>query len=690
MTEVTTMRTQSAGRVYPLKEIKDQYPYLRKTQNDPRLTSSASVALRGENSPRRFTDMKDNFQQAALINIVASVNNENKQRHPSSADTVRNTVNVISNLFLQRDRQISIPKPQAFVEVPQKFSKKKPLFNKKSGHQASEKEIENRKRNITLSRSRPLSRDLESAPKQEIKIAVSLQKNMDDTNSLDGSRDWISSPAKVRLARSNSPRHRYATLKKKPEQRATTSISTCEAIDILDATESINQPKPSSVSSIREYATSPNQDSNMYRAKSLPALFPVKRRKSSDAQISLTFEKKQNIHPFKKTSVKAYGGMPNLLVGKNIQGKSNEFEENMEENPRSAPKPSSNTTIPHDHLKTHHKEDKILKEKPIIISQENITLTGRSIPNPRPSSFQVSKSLKHPETDLLYSTLDHIYEKKIVMKQLDKQFEDLRKHISAKMSNLSDGGSMVSESTSDITTYNVVGKAFKSNLSTASISSRNGKQKLQKRVTFAEEPEENVILPEKPILSYDNDRALLNARLMQTKYQFKDRDGNQMKQSKPMNEAELVRLKHKLMPGIHSDDKSKNDFLSDVRISGMSKDQMRSSSRASDTNRSIVSEADTIAVEEAAREWNGIDIDATNRDRTEFPVSQGASSFYPSAHDDDVESYDSEDEFEQMDSYRVVKAIDLGKLSNFQHRKFKNVTHKHDPSTTHFVKIKVK
>jgi hypothetical protein len=50
---------------------------------------------------------------------------------------VKNTMNCISTLFLPRNRQISIPKPQAFMEVPQKFSKKKPLFNKKSGHQSN-------------------------------------------------------------------------------------------------------------------------------------------------------------------------------------------------------------------------------------------------------------------------------------------------------------------------------------------------------------------------------------------------------------------------------------------------------------------------------------------------------------------------------------------------------------------------
>ena len=104
----------------------------------------------------------------------------------------------------------------------------------------------------------------------------------------------------------------------------------------------------------------------------------------------------------------------------------------------------------------------------------------------------------------------------------------------------------------------------------------------------------------------------------------------------------------------------------------------------------MVSEADTIAVEEAAKEWNGVDIDATNRDPTEIPLNQGASSFYPITHDVEFDSDDTDEELENMDSYRVVKAIDLGKLSNYQHRKFKKVPHKHDPSATHFVKIKVK
>lgn len=691
MTEVTTMRMHSAGRIHPLGDLKNNLIYQHKPpQYDSRVTNSASAAIRGENTPRNFRDMKDGFQQAALINIVASVNNENKQRPATSADSVKSTMNCITNLFLPRDRQISIPKPQAFMEVPHTFSKKKPLFNKKSGHQVTEKEIEIRKRNISLSRPRPSSRDPELTSKQEsIKIAVSLQRVSDEMNESDGSREWISSPSKVRLARSNSPRHRYISLKKKPEQRATTAISTCEAIDILDATESFSQSKPQSFSSTRDNVTSPSQDSNLYRAKSLPAIFPVKRRKSAETQTGASREKKHSIHPFKRTSVKTYGGMPNLLVGKTCQAKLNEEVDNIDDSTKPLFKPANKTN--EHYLKFTYKEDKS-KEKVTVVNKENITLLGRSIPNPRPSSIQLQRYSRHPETDMLYSSFENLEEKRFV-KQLDRQFEDLRKHISAKMSNLSDGGSVASESSSGIASYNLVGKAYKSNLSTTSSVSKSGKQKNQKRVTFAEDTEESIAVCDKAILNYDNDRALLNARLMQTKYHFKEKDRDrEIHQMKPISEGEMVRLKQRLVPGTHhGDTKHKNQFVDDIPISGMLVPGVRSSSRASDTNRSVVSEADTIGIEEAAKEWNGVDIDATNRDRTEIPLSQGASSFYPTEQDEDFDSCESDEEdIEHLDSYRVVKAIDLGKLSNFQHRKFKKVQHKHDPSTTHFVKIKVK
>jgi hypothetical protein len=77
----------------------------------------------------------------------------------------------------------------------------------------------------------------------------------------------------------------------------------------LDATEAFNQSKQQSVSSTRDNVTSPSQDSNLYRAKSLPALFPVKRRKSAETtQNGASGEKKHNIHLFKRTSVKdVYG-----------------------------------------------------------------------------------------------------------------------------------------------------------------------------------------------------------------------------------------------------------------------------------------------------------------------------------------------------------------------------------------------
>lgn len=689
MADVTALRTQSAGRVYPLKEIRDNYPYHRKTQYDPRVTNSASAVLRGDNSPRRFKDLKENYQQATLINIVASVNNEDQKPQPAVESP--SAIDVLSNIFFQRERQISIPKPQIFVEVPQKFSKKKPIFNRISGHPLTEKDVyENRRKMSTMPKARPISREITSTPRQEsIKIAVSLQKSSDETGSVDGSKEWISSPAKVKLARSNSPRHRYVTLKKKHE-RVVTSISTCEAIDILEANESIIQPKATYIASTRDNISSPNQD--VYRAKSLPALFPVKRRKSSDSQNGSTEKNSNsNANPFKQTPVKSYGGMPNLLMGKTIQTKSNTETSDSGEETKTATKPSS--ALNENNSKPQLKEEK-LKEKTFRINQErkeNITLSGRSIPNPRPSSFQTQRSSRHPETDLLYETVDHLDEKKVVLKHLDKQFEDLRKHISAKMSNLSEGTSMLSESSSDLASYNLVGKAFKSSLSMTSSNNKQTKQKSTKRVTFADDTEERTIVSEKTALSYDNERALLNARLSQSRPLQKN---NNKKQTKSLNENEITGLKHKVIPSVSQmENKKKSDFIDNIRISGMmpANGLIRSSSRASDTNRSLVSEADTIMAEEAAREWNGEDVDVTSRDRTEIPLNQGASSFYPNALDDDVDSFESDDDFSgTMESYRVLKAIDLGKLSNYQHRKLKNVSHKHDSPTTHFVKVKVK
>jgi hypothetical protein len=58
----------------------------------------------------------------------------------------------------------------------------------------------------------------------------------------------------------------------------------------------------------------------------------------------------------------------------------------------------------------------------------------------------------------------------------------------------------------------------------------------------------------------------------------------------------------------------------------------------------------------AAKEWNGVDIDATNRDRTEIPLSQGASSFYPTEQDEDFDSCESDEEdIEHLDSYILNK-----------------------------------
>jgi hypothetical protein len=69
--------------------------------------------------------------------------------------------------------------------------------------------------------------------------------------------------------------------------------------------------------------------------------------------------------------VKAYGGMPNLLVGKTCQAKLNEEVENIDDSTKPLFKPSNKTN--EHYLKFTRREDKS-KEKVIVLNKENITL----------------------------------------------------------------------------------------------------------------------------------------------------------------------------------------------------------------------------------------------------------------------------------------------------------------------------
>ena len=746
MTEVSAVRTP--GRPRALGDVKDDASYLKvahRSANGPRLASSRLNAGRVQSSDNRaLRDVQDGLRQAALINIVASVNDGtgedeippglDSSRMTPSADVQQlgNTMTMLSNLVLSKDRTISIPKPQSFEDPPEKFSTKKPVFYKHSTDEVSKDESDTRKRNVSLATTRTNVTEEQRETKknrtksESIQISVSLQQLKDEFENVnDVSREWFASPAKVRIARSMTPRRRRVTSKpKKSESRVTTTISTCEAVDIMDTTESLNnrlkKPNISSAKDLgRQRVELLTEDLNLYRAKSLPALFPVKKKKEI-AQPSITpvTEKSKLISPFKRPSVRAYGGMPHVVLGKTMQVKNEGSVEMAISNSKYQNQSASDKPFVIQDTEVH-----IGNKPPEVENETNIALEGRSIPNLNPRAMLMAAREKRINLagsihDLTRTHAHFIpsHEREL-WRDLNRQFDELQKKITVKMSHMEKKAAAANnnETVSPTDIAGLVGRGFKSNLSSAK--SRADKQsRCGKRVTFAEGLEAGEFETIVPGVSPVDDEHL---KLSDSPVVLQPPKATSTPQPRMIStpqgrnsSSEILRLKKRILPAQPSHNthvKGKYELLDNVKISRYNNDHITNKTEKlpprPPSRLSVFSDASSFFDDLAV---HGKDTDYTDRGCSGKAKSYGMSSFYPDsgmtqklqmtnayADDSDSESEDDDEIYVRGNdvidaNYRVLKAVDLGALSGFQHRKFKKPSAAPETNTTHFVKIKLK
>lgn len=722
MAEVSQIRN-AANRTRPLGEVKDDIAYM--VEQDSRYAPS-DIYNNPDGDVQKMKDVKESIRHAALINIVAAVNDScddettNSHLLEQTPRSTENNMTLISNLVFHRDRSISIPKPQLFFEPPKTLSTKKPLYYRNSKDEAPE-DIEHRKRCVSLTRTR-MSVDEENdkavpdrPTSERMQFSVSIQQLRDSNKAEPPNPPWIEKPSKVKNARSMSPRRRFVSLNKKIESKLGTTISKCEAVDIMDATECLqNRIKPP-VSHIDSYGeqTDHESDSSMYRARSLPSLFPVKKKKEPKVNekngSAGEKEKSKLISPFKRPSATAYGCLPNMVMGKTIQTKSDSCDSNLIQEQNLYNRVEKVSSAIKETISKFEISTEASKAGGTLISLE-----GHSIPNPRNSSVSANSQswekrlLSRPQTGPDYMKMNSVQEQSI-SHDFDHHFNELHKTLSQRSNQWSAHMYPSAQSTNhDIANYGLVGKKFKSKLTekltgekSKSLTQKMGfKPKSTKRVTFA--PMEDTFngsngelknftnsVCEERQDSSKTKRSINNARIGSSSM-------------KAVSSGELSRLKKRILPEeLNIDTKPKYDLLDNIRISGMSSRESsvppRPPSRMSDV-RSMASEgASSSYFDEVAFDWNRQETDAADRASSSVPKSYGASSFYPDStklklnfnhynYDDSDESSDEEED----DTYRIVKAVDLGTLSGFQHRKFRKPTTKLEPSTTHFVKIKVK
>ncbi|KAL3869709.1 hypothetical protein ACJMK2_042360 [Sinanodonta woodiana] len=287
MADVTRVRL--TGRPRPLGVLKDEVMYFDITNRYREFKRKERLP---HDSYRRGRQITHDMKQAALINIVAAVNDryvgepvrKPEHLHASQVDPMT----VLSTLVSQRDRIISIPRPQMYTHFPHKLIQRKPVYYKHSDEEVKRDNAFLFNRSASSFHLKSKAREKPSSSSSEPLIKISSV-----TTSKDGIhgektviiRDPFTDSA---TSKPKTSSRKHGTQSRHSESRKYHEISKCDAIDIMDATDAMK----------REHTESPNSsqgvnsDSNnqypnpfpFYRTKSLPSIFSPRRNKSGSAK----------------------------------------------------------------------------------------------------------------------------------------------------------------------------------------------------------------------------------------------------------------------------------------------------------------------------------------------------------------------------------------------------------------------
>ncbi|KAK3607534.1 hypothetical protein CHS0354_025788 [Potamilus streckersoni] len=291
MADVTRVRL--TGRPRPLGVLKDEVMYFE-------ITNRYRAFKRKERLPHDFYrrgrqlthEMKGGLHQAALINIVAAVNDRyvgEPVRKPEYVHAPQvDPMTVLSTLVSQRDRTISIPRPQMFMHFPHKLIQRKPVYYKHSEEEVKRDNAFLFNRSATSFQLKSRVREKPSSGSSEPLIKIS---------SVTTSKDGVQGEKTVIIrdpftdSSTNKPKIsgvKHGAQPRHSESRKYREISKCDAIDIMDATDAMKREHTMSPKSSQGVnSDSNNQSPNpfpFYRTKSLPSIFSPRRNKSGSAK----------------------------------------------------------------------------------------------------------------------------------------------------------------------------------------------------------------------------------------------------------------------------------------------------------------------------------------------------------------------------------------------------------------------
>ena len=699
MTEITSIR--QAVRPRPLGLLKDDSQYYRITSKFQSSKTGSNEASDKFNQANQQV-IKGTLQQAALINIVAAVNetfgsddassvNDRSVVPGSPVDSLNNTIAVVSSLLSPRERTISIPTTQVVFEMPVESVQRKPVYYKHSGDEEVHKK-ESSIKVFSKERSKLIPYQPYIASEKVMKRipfkTPCFEKSSETQNK---KADSIPETPKANNSKSWSPVRRLGAWKR-PEFRAVHQLSKCEAVDIMD-TDSIRRsqndtpvnPDPTKLSAEEKLKIIPPSPVNpfpFYRAKSLPAVFPVKTTKPMSTQLP-----RKPDRVIQRPRSRGYYS-PSLDARKVVNLSGGFVTDLMNSGSRLNSENENVSSFKLDLTKT-----KSVLKSPYSVSGSEISpaeVRGRAFGQETPRHEHYMEPFSFQETRM-----------KTDLSQTKENYHPvIMNTMIGRPKSTSSTGSNTSRSR-----YTPSVQSRRSCIANKPAAQNISGRRSPKKVKFARRPSSSSVvsaISDEPIAKIN---AFGGSSIVQTP------SSNITAYSpgpQPMSAQELLRLKQKFIPAnVHVElaNQSTYHFSSHagMKIKGIqhkSSDVVLKLSSSSESDRED-SEGD--------RDPDGAKNSVKVKYEPEFADEErkysGDIFTKPlSDFDDDIEdnvSDDADDDFSGSDarheiSYKLVKAVDLDSYSEFEHKKMRKVLHsslnsnKSDPSKAHFVKVTLK
>ena len=723
MTEISSAHQLVRPRPLGLLHMKDNGQFDKPKSKVTDITDNkrerghSGKGLNTRNNQKVMTDMP---QQATLINIVAAVNDTFRDANDSSykenivpgspTDALSNSMAIVSSIMTPRERSISIPTTQVVFELPIETIQKKPVYYK---HSEDEEVYRKDSNNANVFSKHSVERTKVNSAKpfivsEKVIKRLQIKEPCFDRNFEKQRQKSDSEPiAKQTVNKSWSPVRRLGAWKR-PQSRTVHTLSKCDAVDIMDS-DSIRRtqndiglnPDPTKVSAEEKLKIIPPTPSNpypFYRAKSLPAVFPVKTKTPNATASQILDSQKLERYKNRPRSRGYFSQSSDARKAIHLSGSAG-LEHSF-----------SSNNLHHEHETVS--PYKLDLEKSKTAQKSQYLLTGSDI-NPaevRGKAFGHGSS-KHGQYSS-QNSLDLSQSKEDIN-------QDTRKSRNGRPRSTNSSASGRSHSSNSMLPNNMKG----------CLSNRSGPgefmagRRTPKRVKFARRPSStsvtsNTMVNDEPI-------AKINAFGGSSVVQIPKSNATAYSPGpEPLSAQELLRLKQKFIPAnvnIKLSNKSAYHFSNHngMRIKGITQKDIES--KTGDHNNNDSEHFDPDKQDSDKENSDKFDSNVSEReldfsvckdrdksdDRSDTLTEVRADSedklrrLVSDLEDEESNDSDSTDEFSQLaakheNSYKLVKAVDLDSYAEFEHKKMRKVlnssfnANRNENSTGHFVRVKMR